>query len=226
MNKSQTVSKYKSFYPSIEDETFIAPNSTIVGDVEIGRGSSVWYGAVLRGDVNSITIGEKSNIQDNVTVHVAKHNANNEPRATEIGSHVTIGHGSTIHAASIHDGSVVGMGAVVMDGAIVEKESIVAAGSLVVPGTVVKSRQVWAGSPATFLRNVSEDEAAAILEAANDYSALGAVHAHENAKTFGEIEIDAAQRLDRQMRDPDYDTQQGVERDPKTNQVIPSGYVV
>lgn len=207
------------------DDVFIAPNATVIGNVKIGRGSSVWYGSVLRGDVNDIRVGEKTNIQDNVMVHVAKHNAAGVARATDIGSEVTVGHGATIHAATICDRSVVGMGAVVMDGAVVEKEAIVAAGSLVVPGTVVKARQVWGGSPAKFVRNVSEEEAAAIGQAALDYSLLGAVHAEENCKTFGEIEVDAARRLDRQQRDPDYDTQQGVERDAQTREILPSGYV-
>ena len=226
MNKSQTIAKYKETVPSLQgNDIFVAPQAQVIGDVTIGKGSSVWYGAVLRGDVNSISIGEKTNVQDNVTVHVAKHNAQGTPRPTVIGNEVTIGHGATIHAATIQDRSVVGMGAVVMDGAVVEKEAIVAAGSLVVPGTVVTSRQVWAGSPAKYVRDVSEEEARAIGQAAVDYSKLGAVHAEENCKSFGEVELDAARRYDRLTRDPDYDTQHGVERNPETRAIIPTGYI-
>lgn len=226
LNKSQTLSKYKdSLYPTVKDEVFVAPNASVIGDVTIGKGSSVWYGCVIRGDVNSVTIGEMSNIQDNVMVHVAKHNAAGIPRKTVIGSGVTVGHGATIHAATVEDGSVIGMGAVIMDGAVVEKGAIVAAGSLVVPGTVVKSREVWAGSPAACVRKVSDDEVSAIEQAAVDYSNLGAVHAAENCKTFGEIELDRARRWDRQTRDPDYDLQQGVEREIETRELVPTGYV-
>jgi len=230
VNRSQTVMEYVNgegvvTKPKLGEKVFVAPNASVIGDVSLGGGSSVWYGCVLRGDVNCITIGEKTNIQDNVMVHVAKHNAAGIPRATQIGSGVTIGHGATIHAATIGDTSVVGMGAIVMDGAVVEKESIVAAGSLVVPGTVVKSRQMWAGSPAKYVREVSEEEIEAIAQASEDYSALGAVHAEENSKTFGEIELDAARREDRRRRDPDYDEQAAVARDPETRQIIPTGYV-
>jgi len=170
--------------------------------------------------VNTIKVGEKTNIQDNVMIHVAKHNAAGKPLPTIIGNSVTIGHGATIHAATIDDCTVVGMGAIVMDGAHVQKNSIVGAGSLVVPGTVVKSGQVWAGAPAKYLRDVTEGEKQFISQAAEDYSKLGAVHAAENSKTFAEIELDIARREDRLHRDPDYDMQQGIERDPYTREVI------
>jgi len=172
------------------------------------------------GDVNSISIGEKSNIQDNVMVHVAKHNAAGKALPTVIGSSVTIGHGATIHAATIDDCAVVGMGATVMDGAHVQKGAIVAAGSLVVPGTVVKAGQVWAGSPAKYLRDLAAGEAEFTEAAAQDYSSLAAVHAEENSKSFVEVEMDAARRADRLVRDLDYDMQQGVERDQVTREVI------
>lgn len=176
--------------------------------------------SLIAGDVNSISIGEKTNIQDNVMIHVAKHNAAGKPLPTVIGSSVTIGHGATIHAATIDDCTVVGMGATVMDGAHVQKGSIVAAGSLVVPGTVIKAGQVWAGSPAKYLRDLAAGEAEFIEAAAEDYSALAAVHAEENCKSFAEVELDAARRVDRLTRDPDYDFQQGVERDLVTREIV------
>ena len=153
-------------------------------------------------------------------IHVAKHNAAGKPLPTLIGSSVTVGHGATIHAATIDDCAVIGMGATVMDGAHVQKGAIVAAGSLVVPGTVVASGQVWAGTPAKHLRDLGAGEADFIVRAAEDYSSLAAVHAEENSKSFAEVETDAARRADRLVRDPDFDFQQGIERDPVTREII------
>lgn len=175
---------------------------------------------MVAGDVNKIVIGEKSNIQDNVMIHVAKHNPEGKPLPTIIGKYVTIGHGATIHAATIEDNTVIGMGATVMDGAKVEKQSIVAAGALVTPGTVVKTNQVWAGVPAKYLRDLLEGEAEFISQSAEGYSQLAAVHAAENAKTFDEIEADIARREDRLLRDPEHDAQHGLERDPVTREIV------
>lgn len=220
MNKAQTLSPYAGASPKLGDQVFVAPNASVIGNVSIGAGSSIWYGAVLRGDVNSISIGEKTNIQDNVMIHVAKHNAAGKPLPTIIGSSVTVGHGATIHAATIDDGAVIGMGSIIMDGAHVQRGSIVAAGSLVVPGTVVKTGQIWAGTPAKHLRDFVDGEEQFIHQAADDYAALAAVHAEENAKTFAEVELDDARRADRRQRDPDYDAQQGVERDPYSREIV------
>ncbi|KFM26034.1 Uncharacterized protein F751_3672 [Auxenochlorella protothecoides] len=174
LSKAQTVLPYAGAKPAIADSVFIAPSASVIGNVTLGSGSSVWYGTVLRGDVNSISVGEKTNIQDNVLVHVAKHNAAHQELPTRIGSSVTVGHGAVIHAATLGDRVVIGMGAVVMDGAVVEPESIVAAGALVTPGTVVPSGQVWAGSPARFLRDLAPGEAEFIAAAAEDYARLAA----------------------------------------------------
>jgi carbonic anhydrase/acetyltransferase-like protein (isoleucine patch superfamily) len=181
---------------------------------------------VIRADVNSVKIGKYTNIQDNVVVHVAKHNANNRSLDTIIGDNVTVGHGATLHACTIKDNAVVGMGAVVMDGAVVESNTIVGAGSLVVPSTVVKSGQVWAGRPAKYVRDVTVGEKEAIAQAAGDYARLSAVHCEENSKSFGEVELDEARRWDRRVRDPDYDVQNQVDRDPETRAMRPVGYVV
>lgn len=220
MNKAQTLAPYAGVSPKLGDDVFVAPNASVIGDVTLGPGASIWYGAVLRGDVNSITVGARTNIQDNVMVHVAKHNAAGKPLPTIIGADVTIGHGATIHAATIDDSTVIGMGATVMDGAHVQRGSVVAAGALVVPGTVIKTGQVWAGTPARFLRDLADGEAAFISQSAEDYASLAAVHAEENAKSFAEVELDAARREDRLTRDPDYDAQVGIERDYTTREVV------
>ena len=226
LNVHQTIMPYAQEHPKIPPEVFVAPNASVIGDVELGSNSSVWYGAVIRGDVNRVRVGRNTNIQDNVMVHVAKHNASNTSRDTVIGDNVTVGHGATLHACTIEENAVVGMGAVIMDGCTVGSTAIVGAGSLVVPNTVVKGGQVWAGRPARYVRDVTAAEKEAIGQAAGDYARLGAVHCEENSKSFGEVELDEARRWDRRVRDPDYDVQNQVDRDPDTRAMRPTGYVV
>ncbi|PRW57618.1 gamma carbonic anhydrase mitochondrial [Chlorella sorokiniana] len=212
LNKAQCVQAFAGKQPVLGDDVFVAPNASVIGDVKLGSGSSVWYGAVIRGDVNSVSIGDKTSVQDNVLIHVAKHNAAGQALPTVIGSRVTIGPGATVHAATIEDCVVIGMGATIMDGVKVESRTVVAAGALVPPGTTIPSGQVWAGSPAKFIRNLVEDEAAFVAESADTTAQLAALHAEENAKSFDEVEADKARRADRLERDPDYDEQQGVQR--------------
>lgn len=220
LNKAKTIMPLAGKQPVLADRVFVAPSASVIGDVKLGAESSVWYGAVVRGDVNSVTVGEKTNIQDNVVIHVARNNPQSKPIPTIIGSSVTIGHGATIHAATIQDCAVVGMGATVMDGATVEAGAIVGAGALVPPGATIPANQIWAGSPAKFIRELAEGEREFIADSADSYAALAAVHAEENAKSFDEIELDGARRADRLERDADLDMQQGVERDPVTREVI------
>lgn len=139
--------------PRIEPSAFIAPNATVIGDTVIGAESSIWFGTVVRGDVHEIRIGARTNIQDNSVVHVT-----GGKFGTYIGSDITIGHRAVIHAATLEDGCFIGMGAVVMDGAVVESRAMVAAGAMVTPGKRVKSGELWAGSPAKFLRKLSQED--------------------------------------------------------------------
>ncbi|KAI7838730.1 hypothetical protein COHA_007526 [Chlorella ohadii] len=196
LNKAQCVQAFAGKRPTLGNDVFVAPNASVIGDVKLGSGASVWYGAVIRGDVNSVTIGDKTSVQDNVLIHVAKHNAAGKALPTVIGSRVTIGPGATVHAATIEDCVVIGMGATIMDGA-----------------------KVWAGSPAKFIRNLVEDEAAFVAESADTTAQLAALHAEENAKSFDEVEADKARRADRLERDPDYDEQQGVQRNFVTREI-------
>jgi gamma-carbonic anhydrase len=138
--------------PSIGKDCFLAENATIIGEVELGDNCSVWYNAVIRGDVHFIKIGNNTNIQDNAVVH-----ATYQKSPTRIGSHVTIAHGAIVHGCTLHDNVLVGMNAVVLDDAIVEKNSIIAAGSVVTKGTVVKSGSVYAGIPAKKIKNISQE---------------------------------------------------------------------
>lgn len=135
--------------PKFSKDVFIAPTAQIIGDIEIGSGSSIWYGCVLRGDLNEIRIGENTNIQDGTIVHVDSQNF-----GTYIGSRVTIGHMALIHACTIEDDAMIGMQSTIMDGAVVESGALVAACSLVPPGKRVPAGQVWAGSPAIYKRDV------------------------------------------------------------------------
>lgn len=137
--------------PKFGENCFIAPNATIVGQVTFGDDCSIWFNAVLRGDVNTITIGNKVNIQDGAVVHCTfiKH-------ATVIGNDVSIGHNAIVHGCTLHDNVLIGMGAIVMDGCVVESNSIVAAGAVVLENTIVESGSIYAGVPAKKVKNISQ----------------------------------------------------------------------
>ncbi len=160
---------WRGVSPRIDPTAWIAPNATIIGDVEIGPGASVWFGTILRGDVNFIRIGARSNIQDGSVVHVTT-----RKHTTIIGNDVLIGHMAMIHGCVIEDGAFIGMKVCVMDGVVVESGAMVAAGALVTPGKRVRSGEVWAGSPAKFMRAISEDERANMKDAPKRYAALAA----------------------------------------------------
>jgi len=145
---------------------------------------SVWYGAILRGDVNKLTVGDQSSIGDRAVVHVAKIQGD---FATHIGNQVTIGAGALIHAATIQDYVVIGESAQVLDGAVVESNSIVEAGAIVTPGTTVKGGELWSGSPAKKVRALTEEEIAGITEKASETLVLASQHAIENAKDYKEV---------------------------------------
>lgn len=147
------ISSYQDRSPRIHESCFIAPQAVVIGDIEIGQGSNIWYNCVLRGDVNEIRIGENTNIQDGTIVHVATHG-----QGSYIGDRVTIGHMALIHACTIEDDAFIGMKACIMDGAKIEEGAYVAAGALVTPGKIIKSGQLWAGSPAKYMRDITEDD--------------------------------------------------------------------
>jgi len=138
--------------PKIGNNCFLAETATLIGEVEIGDDCSIWYSAVLRGDVHYIKVGNNTNIQDNATVH-----ATYKKSPTNIGSNVTIAHGAIIHGCTIKDNVMVGMNAVVLDDAVVESNSIIAAGSVVTKGTIVESGTVYAGIPAKKIKDISSD---------------------------------------------------------------------
>jgi carbonic anhydrase/acetyltransferase-like protein (isoleucine patch superfamily) len=150
--------------PKISDTAKVLPSTTIVGDVEIGDQSSIWFGTVLRGDVNYIRIGNRTNIQDNTVVHVTSGGS-----PTIIGDDVTIGHSAVIHACTIEDRVLVGMGAIIMDDVVVEKDCLIGAGSLLPPGKVYPSGHLIKGSPAKAVRKLNPDEFAWLKKSASHY---------------------------------------------------------
>ena len=162
--------------PSLGAGVFIAPSASVVGDVKIGDGSNVWYNCVLRGDVNQISVGERTNIQDGTVIHVAKNNAQGRSLNTTIGNDVTVGHAALLHACTLEDLSFVGMNAVVMDGAKVSTGAMLAAGSLLTPGKVVPSGELWGGRPAKYMRDLTKKEREFLPVSAEKYAELARVH--------------------------------------------------
>jgi carbonic anhydrase/acetyltransferase-like protein (isoleucine patch superfamily) len=154
--------------PTIAADAFIAPNATVIGDTKIASEASIWFNVVLRGDVNYIRVGARTNIQDGSVVHVA---SNAQP--TIIGCDVLIGHMAMIHACTLEDGCFVGMSATIMDGAVVETEAMVAAGALIPPGKRVGTGQLWAGTPAKYIRDLSSEEKASFPSQIQRYVDLG-----------------------------------------------------
>lgn len=151
--------------PVIGENTFLAENATIIGDVTIGRDCSIWFSAVLRGDVNKITLGDRVNIQDGAVIHTLYQRS-----TTVIGNDVSVGHNANIHGATIEDKCLIGMGATVLDHAIVGTGSIVAANSLVLSKTVIEPGSVYAGVPARRVKDVTPEQVRDIIErTAHDY---------------------------------------------------------
>ena len=138
--------------PTFGEQCYLAPNATIVGDVVMGNQCSVWFNAVIRGDVNSIRLGNKVNIQDGAVLH-----ATYQKTKTIIGNNVSIGHNAIVHGCTLHDNVLVGMGAIVMDKAEVHSNSIIAAGAVVLEGTVVPPGSIYAGVPAKKVKDISQE---------------------------------------------------------------------
>jgi len=150
--------------PQFDDTVFVAPSADIIGDVTIGTESSVWFNVTIRGDVNYITIGDQSNVQDNVCIHVM-----NQTGPTVIGNKVTIGHGAVVHGCTINDRVLIGINATILDEVVIESDVIIAAGTLVPPGKTLESGYMYMGSPAKQVRKLTEEELASIPKYASNY---------------------------------------------------------
>lgn len=150
--------------PDFDESVFIAPSADLIGDVSIGKESSVWFNVTIRGDVNWIEIGDRTNVQDNTCIHVR-----NQTGPTKIGNEVTIGHNAMIHGCTIHDRVLVGVHATILDEAVIESDVMVAAGSLVPPGKRLESGYLYMGSPARQVRKLGEKELKSINEHSQNY---------------------------------------------------------
>lgn len=143
----------RGFTPQIGNDCFLADNAAIIGDTIIGDGCSIWFGAVLRGDVNSIKIGNHVNIQDGAVLHTLY-----QKSTIEIGDYVSVGHNVTIHGAHVHDYALIGMGSTLLDDAVIGEGAIIAAGALVLKGTKVGPYEVWGGVPAKFIKKAEQEQ--------------------------------------------------------------------
>ncbi len=158
-----TLLEHHGITPEVPPSAFVADGACLIGEVTLGQDASVWFNAVLRGDINRIQIGDRSNVQDGVVVHVTHHDP------VRIGNDVTIGHQAIIHGCELQDGCLIGMGAVVLDGARVGRQALVAAGAVVKEEFAVPEGMMAAGVPARVIRPLSAEERASLVESARHY---------------------------------------------------------
>lgn len=149
--------EFNGHRPQIDETAFVADTARVIGQVTLAANASVWFGAVLRGDINPITIGVATNIQDNSVIHVT-HNG----QGTHLGNGITVGHGAILHDCTVEDDCLIGMGAIILDKAVIGRESLVGAGAVVVPGTVIPPGSLVLGSPAKAVRPLSDEDKAMI----------------------------------------------------------------
>lgn len=171
MTLPDRLAKHFSKIPDVAAAAFVAPNATVIGDVVLGARSSVWYGCVLRGDINSIVIGEGTNVQDGTIVHLA------DDYGVRVGNHTTIGHAAIIHACDIGNECLIGMGATVLDGAVIGDRCIVGANALVTQRFVAPPGSMVLGAPARVVRPLTEKELAGLRPWAEKYVVVAGFHA-------------------------------------------------
>jgi carbonic anhydrase/acetyltransferase-like protein (isoleucine patch superfamily) len=176
MDVDQRLDKHMGEEPLYGPDVFVAPTAVVIGDVQMDEGSSLWYGGVLRGDINSIKIGKFSNLQDGVIGHLA------DDYSLVVGQYVTVGHGAVIHACEIGDECLIGMNSTVLDGAKIGKQSIVAAGSLVPAGMEIPAGSLVAGVPAKIKKQLSEEERGGLKKWAVKYLAVAKAHREKLGK--------------------------------------------
>lgn len=171
MSAKPIILPFKGILPKIHPNALVMPGAVVIGDVEIGEHSNIWPGCVIRGDINYIRIGKRTNIQDGTIIHVTRPDLAlpGQEGMTLIGDDVTVGHQVVLHACMLENGSFVGMGATVIDGAIVKSGAMVAAGAMVTYKKVVPEGEIWAGNPAKFLREMKPSEKEYILKSAQNY---------------------------------------------------------
>ena len=170
MTTEERLEKHLTKDPQIPDTAYVANEAVIIGDVTLGESASVWPGSVIRGDINSISIGDRTNVQDGSIIHLA------DNYGVEVGNDVTIGHGAIIHACKVESECLIGMRATLMDGAVLGRNSNIGAGSLVTPNTHIPPGSLAVGAPARVVRQLTEDEQANIKNWASKYQKVAAAH--------------------------------------------------
>jgi carbonic anhydrase/acetyltransferase-like protein (isoleucine patch superfamily) len=179
MSVSALILPFAGIAPRLGRDVFVAPNATLIGDVELDDEASVWFGAVLRGDIGRIRIGKRTNVQDLACAHLTDAREGVPGSETIVGDDVTIGHGAILHGCTIGDGCLIGMGSIVLDHAVIGAGSVVAAGALVPPRFIAPPRSLVRGSPAKVIREVTEAELA--------MGPYGAAHYAEHARSYRAI---------------------------------------
>jgi carbonic anhydrase/acetyltransferase-like protein (isoleucine patch superfamily) len=162
--------------PQIPQTSYVAENAAVIGDVVLGENASIWFGCVLRGDVNHIRIGDRTNVQDLSVIHVSS-----KDHPTVLENEVTVGHGVTLHGCYVETGSLIGIGAIVLDGVRVGKNSLVAAGSLLTPGTQIPPRSLVMGSPAKVKRELTNEEVEGLKKFWQNYVKLTEIYLSEKS---------------------------------------------
>lgn len=158
------IKSVRGLTPKFGNNCFFAENSVVVGEVTMGDNCTVWFNAVVRGDVHSITIGNNTNVQDGAIIHCTYQRAK-----TVIGSNVSIAHNAIVHGCTVEDNVLVGMGAIIMDGAVIGNNSVIAAGAIILPGTIVESGSMWAGNPGKRMKDISDEMREVIQRTAKNY---------------------------------------------------------
>jgi gamma-carbonic anhydrase len=169
------IRSFKGKNPTIHETAYIAEDTVIIGDVEIGEESSVWFGSIIRGDVNFIRIGARTNIQDACVIHVS-----NKTHPTILEDEISLGHRVTLHGCYVETGCLIGIGAIVMDGARIGRNSLIAAGSLVTPGTQIPPRSLVMGSPAKVKRELSDEEVKDLEKFWRNYISYSQIYKNEH----------------------------------------------
>ena len=166
------IEPFNGSQPNIHESAFVANDAIIIGDVEIGEGSSIWFGSIIRGDVNYIRIGARTNIQDATVIHVSS-----KDHPTILEEEITVGHRVTLHGCYVESGCLVGIGSIVLDGARIGRQSLVAAGSLVTPGTIIPPQSLVMGAPAKVKRMLTPDELEGLTRSWQNYVELSGRYA-------------------------------------------------
>ncbi|MBK6724375.1 MAG: gamma carbonic anhydrase family protein [Acidobacteria bacterium] len=185
------IKAFKNIEPTIHETAFITDDAIVIGDVEIGEDASVWYGSIIRGDVNFIRIGARTNIQDGTIIHVSS-----KTHATILEEEITVGHRVTLHGCHVESGCLIGIGAILMDGVRVGRNSLVGAGSLLTPGTQIPPRSLVLGSPARVKRELTDDELAYLDKSWRNYVELKKLHVTQKFEFLAKLQQDIQDEQD------------------------------